>query len=541
MPDLDDLLDDLLGLLPAQFEMVLVRARVPREYLSAPTAPLATRANELMAWAGEDERLVSAVVDAVRRVRQLAGTEAEDRPQDAEHVRWRRSAEPASSSRDPIAGRANASWALTETIVELSPDVIEAHCPAFELAGLVPPARWTAAELSRIMLDQNPSRLSDLVPALRRAIEAKPILLDIGVAQLEIGRLQVIYRREVGAWPNGASADALLVEAGEVDRSERRRTQSGGLGALARFVIGAAAALSVPPQDDPLLAGWIESLGHQLADAQRHYLDRRYAPAWLLIDLGCEPRPSAADELRSGTPPWPTRITWTYTTRQGGISSELTDEATAVATKEGLAEALKAIFTAVPPAWPLLVDLAMPTGLLAEGIEHWPLFPVGDQSESLSDRHHPRLRWSQRRLDLVLHGRCLDRAAQASWTAMPKALMDTLLIDESRLRRWIQNDGGHAWLIGRYPATCRSDPLRVLLKEGYGFLIWFRQGGDTRQRRLITKAVSRIPVAARRAVIPDELPSLPDLPVVIWDDPRGRGEFELPPPVAAEHIPMQHL
>ncbi len=77
MLDIDELLKDLQRLLPAQFEMVLERARVPREYLSAPGAPQAARAIELMQWAREDDRLLSAVVDAVRRVRQLPDSEVD--------------------------------------------------------------------------------------------------------------------------------------------------------------------------------------------------------------------------------------------------------------------------------------------------------------------------------------------------------------------------------------------------------------------------------------------------------------------------------
>jgi len=182
----------------------------------------------------------------------------------------------------PRRGNVNhhAGLSASETAVELSPDVIETHRVSFESTGLEPPARWTADELSRITLDRNPSRLSDLLPALQRAVAAKQVMLDIGLGQLELGRLQVIYRRDVGAWPNGASADALLVEAAEAERSEQRRSGSGGLGALARFVIGAAAALSAPPQDNPSLAGWVESLGYQLADAHRHYTDRYCPPAW---------------------------------------------------------------------------------------------------------------------------------------------------------------------------------------------------------------------------------------------------------------------
>jgi hypothetical protein len=124
---------------------------------------------------------------------------------------------------------------------------------------------------------------------------------------------------------------------------------------------------------------------------------------------------------------------------------------------------------------------------------------------------------------------------------MPKALVDALLLDESRLRQWIRRDVGHAWLIGGQPFAGQSSPLRLLLKEGYGFLIWFPRGGDARHRRVISRVVARIPVAARRAVIPDELPGLPIKPVIIWDDPRGRGDFELPSPIPAQHISAPYM
>jgi hypothetical protein len=197
-----------------------------------------------------------------------------------------------------------------------------------------------------------------------------------------------------------------------------------------------------------------------------------------------------------------------------------------------LAEALEAIFAVVPPSWPLLVDLAMPARLLCEGIENWQLFL--DHSES-----HPRLRWSQRRHDLVLHGRSFDRAARSTWDTIPRPLADAMLGDENRLKKWIRTGDVQTWLIGRLPGVYRSDPLRVLLKEGFSFLIWFRQGVNSHKRQLITDAVSEIPVAARRSEIPEALARLAGLPVVIWDDPRGRGGFELPSPVAAEHILMQ--
>ena len=180
----------------------------------------------------------------------------------------------------------------------------------------------------------------------------------------------------------------------------------------------------------------------------------------------------------------------------------------------------------------LLVDLAVPAVLLDAGIEHWRLFP-----ETLTDRHQARLRWSQRLHDLSQRGKCIERTARSAWHAMPRALAETVLADEDGLRRWIRNDTTHAWLIGRKPAAARSDPLRALLKAGYGFLVWFPVTADPKGFAVVTRVVKKIPVAARRTVIPDEVPSSPDGHLILWDDPRGRGdEFTLPSPPAAHPI-----
>ncbi|WP_406083516.1 serine protease [Micromonospora zamorensis] len=420
--------------------------------------------------------------------------------------------------------------------VELSSDVIGKYRAALTAAGVIPPARWTAATLSEIAIEPGVSRARELVAALRWAIQAKPVLTDLGVGQLGLAQLQVIYRREVGAWPSDGSADILLVQAAEVEESERRAGATGVLGALVRFVVGVATAQSIPPNEHPGLTAWISSLGYQAADAQWRYQDQLGARSWLLLDLGAEPRPGTA-LAGPRSLPWPARITWTHVVRHGATVTKLTGEKRSVPTKDGLAEALTEIIEALPPTHQMLVDLALPAALLDAGIEHWPLFP-----ESLSDRHLARLRWSQRLHDLYLRGRCVERAARSSWTVLPKLLTDAVLADEPRLHRWIRDDAEHAWLIGQRPAAARSDPLRALLKAGYGFVVWFPDTAHPRTRTTITKAVARIPVAARRVVIPDELPGCSERQMVIWDDPRGRGdEFTLPSPIAAEPMAMRQI
>ncbi len=422
--------------------------------------------------------------------------------------------------------------AAEEDEVRLSSDVLEASRPAFESAGVALPDRLTVASLHAVQ-PRPTSRLADLVQALRWAVAAKPVLTGVGASDLEIGQLQVIYRREVGGWPKGGSCDALLVEAADVALTESRRAWPSGLGALARFVVGTAAALSAAPHDHPALVSWIEALGHQTADAQSYYLDRRHAPAWLLVDLGDEPARDLA--------PWPDHVMWTCFSREGPVTNQITRHVPAAPTEAGLLDALRDIVRTIPPAWPLWVDIAMPYALLDKGIEHWPVLRVDDEWESFSERCHPRLRWSLRRRDLALHRRCAERAIQSSWETMPEPLVDELLRDGPRLKSWVRTATSHAWLVGSHPLATGADPLRVLLREGCGFLIWFPTRGDDGRQEQIAEVVAKIPVRARRLAIPDVLPRVDLPPAVIWDDPRGRGEFALPPLVPAEHIQTHQL
>jgi hypothetical protein len=414
--------------------------------------------------------------------------------------------------------------------VELSLDVAEQHAPALLSAGLEPPATWNLDHLDRLRrrveaASRGTSRVGDTLTVLCQGVRAKTAFVELGGSALELGRLQVIYRREVGAWPAGRSADALLVEAADADLHLRRRGGGAALGALAGFVVGVAAAVGPDLDRHPALHALVAALGHQVGDAERLYRLRRTSSAWLLVDLGDEP---VAD-----TAAWPTTVSWIYLS--GG--DDVTGTAASDGTEQGLRRALRQVLRSVPPAWPLLVDLAVPHALLRAGVEHWPVFEVDGEFEPLSDGCRPRLRWSRRRRDLALHHRLIDRITHAAWDAAPDPLADAVLTDHRRLKEWIHTDQRRAWLIGGCQPHGQTDPLRVLLREGFGFLVWFAGNLDRVHHEQICAAVASVPASARRQAIPDELPRLADRwPAVIWDDPSGREGFDLPPLMVTEAI-----
>ena len=393
-------------------------------------------------------------------------------------------------------------------VLALSPDVQDAYLPRLG-AGLAP-ANWTLVELWGLRPKvtgpgQGASKTADMLAALREGLRAKQVFLALGGGRLELGQLQATYRHQIGAWPDGSSADALLVEAASAGMAERRASGARPLGALARFLVGVAALLRIPPQESDAMMRWIDSLGHQLADAQRHYIESMESPAWLLIDLGDEPRPDAS--------PWPTTVTWTLLSRDDEIAGEPIG---CEPTEAGLKRALCEILQIIPPARPLLVDLAVPRALMEAGIEHWPVLEIDGEAEPLSTDCHPRLRWSRRRRDVRLHNRLLDRLGQASWEWDPE--------------QWLRNDPRCACFLGGREKAAHADSLRMLLREGCGFVIWFSSGLPGPTLNQITSAVRRVPASARRHTLPDYLPPFhANHPVIIWDDPQGRGEFRLPP------------
>ncbi|GAA3208566.1 trypsin-like peptidase domain-containing protein [Dactylosporangium siamense] len=427
------------------------------------------------------------------------------------------------STGEPL--RPSAGDPLPDRGVELSSDVVDRYRPILTAAEIRPPAHWTERELAAIAdtIDA-PSRAAHAVLALRRAAAAKAVCAGIGVHAAELSRLHSIYQREVGAWPAGASLDALLVEAADVHAHERATGTGLPLGALARFVVGVAAAVGAEPAAQSAFVEWIGDLGHQLADAARLYAERRSTGAWLLLDLGDEPLP--------GEPPWPAVVGWTYVSTGPDVVGQISCDRT----PDGLLQALRAVLRAVPPAWPLIVDLAVPHALLCEGIEEWPVYEVDGELEPFSEWGRPRLRWSRRRRQPALQRRLVERTGQARWEAIPDPLPEDLLSDHPRLRERIRAERHQPWLLGGAPPD-RADTLRILLREGCGFVVWFPSGLQPAQHDRIRAAVAGVSAPARRHALPDELPRFTGFrPAVIWDDPRGRDQFSLPPLAAAESI-----
>lgn len=399
----------------------------------------------------------------------------------------------------------------------LSPDVREAYRPTLVVAfgGSDLPEAWTLDELTGLRRKMEAdmggvSKASDVVVSLCEALEAKRVFLAVGGSRLELGQLEVIYQCEIGAWPRSVSADGLLTEAAGAGIIERRSAGSGPLSALVRFVIGVAAVMRFPLQDGGFLARWVESMGGQWPDALAHYRRRLDASAWLVIDLGDEPGRGAAL--------WPTFLTWMLMTRDGVLAG---DPVRPEPTADGLRQALAEILRLVPPARPLLVDIVLPHALMDKGIEHWPVIEVDGIGEPLSAECPTRLRWGRRRRDARLHNRLLDRVAQASW--------------DGEALHWRRADPRRACFLGGRDPQSPEDQLRTLLREGCGFMIWFPSGLDNRAVREIARAVRALPVAARRGALPDHLPAFTaNRPAVIWDDPQGRGMFQLPPLAAPE-------
>jgi hypothetical protein len=401
----------------------------------------------------------------------------------------------------------------------LSPDVQDAYRRVFTDTpiSISPPVSWTLPELSKLRWQvaeatrqqaearRGAPEVAVTLTALCDALEAKPVFLAIGGRSLGLDRLQVTYRREIGAWPRGGSADALLVEAASAGIVERRDSPSESLGALARFVVGIAAMMGSPPDGNDLLEQWIGSLGHQLADALQHYDERRDDPAWLLIDLGDEPLP--------GKDFWPTKVIWTRVGPDGPLTG---NPVMCEANQDDLKRALGKVLRLVPQARPLLVDLAVPRALMEFGIEHWEIIEVDGVAEPLSADYRPRLRWSKRRYDEMLFNRVCTRLEKASWRGGPK--------------QWMENNPRHACFVGGGVPPSPTDPLRAVLRDGCAFVIWFRAGIPDWALRRIAQAVRKMPVQARRGNLPDYLPAFgQDHPLIIWDDPRGRGDFHLPP------------
>ncbi|WP_212994680.1 trypsin-like peptidase domain-containing protein [Actinoplanes auranticolor] len=411
-----------------------------------------------------------------------------------------------------VARLATVSAAVEE---RLSEDAIAAHRVILESAGALP-AAWTSLAIRQLLERQTGiSRVTDVLQLLAAAVEAKPVFAACEGYEIALGQLHGIYRREIGDWPVNGSADAMLVQASDIDLRERRDTGWTTMSPLARFLVGVAAERRIAVDDSLLLRQWLIARGYQLGDARQHQkLHRR--GGWLLLDLGDEPGPS--DQ------PYPFSVRWTLITDDDVISRTVDADGT----RGGLLLALREVFRELPPTHPLVVDLAAPSNLLIEAIDQWPVREVDGELEPLSSECRPRLRWSPRLRRADLYGRLVDRLTAARWDHLPEPLAPSLLADESGLIAWARSRADAAWLVGALPVVRPVKPLRQLLRNGHGFMVWLHGSNSVEGQHAVREAAGALPVPARRDHIPENLPVLAAGATVIWDDPQGREGFSLP-------------
>ena len=423
--------------------------------------------------------------------------------------------------------------------VAFSAAVRDRYRPVIEAAGLAVPDQWDEASLGRLRrAHQGHDATADTLEALFLGIQALPVLAEVGGTSIGIRKLQHLYRRHVGRWPDAASREDMLVHAAAATLAERR--QAAGLGyapepltALARFMLAVAglreAAVSL---DDPSLrdlTDWLTGpLTQQREDAEE-YLARDAGRTWALIELVAE---ESADRAR------PTGIVVDLIPERGHTETRrIPCEPSPDAPADEIAKrALREVIATLPDG-DVLVDLCLPRRWLDAGVERWDVVSVGGRYESMSRHYRPQLRWAMHRHETKLRDRLVKRFKAVDWTAEPEPIPLAVTSDPEALQGWLDDrdaDGTRLppYLAGVDPGTEAHDALGTLLWEGYGFAVWF--GPDTDAAACLDAACLAESVAApeRRDELPARLAAKLRVhrPVIVWSDPEGRAEFQLPNP-----------
>jgi hypothetical protein len=215
------------------------------------------------------------------------------------------------------------------------------------------------------------------------------------------------------------------------------------------------------------------------------------------------------------------------------------------------------------PAGDVFVDLCLPRPWLDAGVvEHLPVVDFGEwlepESLSESEKYELRLRWALPRNLPRLMDRMMDRFAGTDWQADPAGIPADVIADKKRLQDWLKEleyakqDGQPypPFFTGIASGVQGHDPLGELLKQGYGFAVWFGADADPTvvlraeaaraNLRDSMAAVADQPAHARREHIPRLLSrKLRRLqPTIIWNDPTGREGFPIPQRRQATERPL---
>lgn len=431
------------------------------------------------------------------------------------------------------------------TSLAFSAEVRDRYGSALTLAGLKVPERWDESALDELRRSHHAhDATSDLLEALSVALDAIPMLEQVGGREIGVTKLIHLYRRHVGCWPDASTREGLLIQAASAGILERRAaTADHGfrpepLTALARFLLGIAGHWQAvtrdgigPTLDDPLLSGiadWLTGpLGQQREDASRYLETGTGGRTWVLIEL-ITPGSSRRD--------WPDAIV-VHTVTDHGVGQP--QRRPCEPTEDGVLAVLRDIVNDGLPEGDVVVDLVMPRHLLEAGIERWEVVKVGDWYESLTRHYQPRLRWTMHVHDIRLRERLRQRHQDVDWLAAPASIPERIIGDPGSFDTWLEAQGslgrrhppyftantpGNRGQVGAY------DPLGCLLREGYGFAVWFGPGTPVEVTIDAQAAAEGLSAHERRNELPQRLATAlkAHRPAVIWSDPDGREGLPLP-------------
>ena len=436
--------------------------------------------------------------------------------------------------------------------------VKDRHTHVLANAGLEIPDQWDYQELDRLRREceakaASPDALPDLfrtaalleavdlLKALCVAAKALPLLWNIGGDDIGIMRLQYLYLRHVGCWPEPGNSEEILIQAasaGEVER-DREKSEPGyslpeGLSALERFMLGIAghskASLAAIRADPGLrgLAGWVKgTFEHQGKDA-RDYLDTKVGGrTWVLIEL--EPPESA---VRA----WPKAIVVDTVPESDEDPVRTKRFPCAAKSEEEVKAALRRVVSSCLRQGGAVVDLSLPRHWLGAGVEHWDVVePVAGRYESLMEDFHPRLRWTMHRREGLALDRLRERTASVDWLSRPAEISSDITGDPARFLGWRSarsrvGTRHPPFFIGSLHGAENHDPLGDLLLAGHGFAVWFNQQATSGMRRKAVRAANGLTEQQRRDDLPSRLAAdlMGHQPAIIWSDPKGREGFRLP-------------
>jgi hypothetical protein len=380
-----------------------------------------------------------------------------------------------------------------------------------------PPPPWDLRTLRGMRLadEAESTRL-----ALVRALEAKPVFEAVNGTRPSAHRLKGIYRRNVQRDPASGLDEMMLAEAADVDDGEYPD-------ALVRFVLAVAAENG--RTDHPALIRWLRHERVQDEDIDEIVLANQPAGAagrtrhWAIVHLDHH----ETFGLHPGG--WDVRIEvlpWLGSGRSFRAHCRREDELTAA-----LISLFRELTSSIRLGDSFVVDIVAPRPLLDKRLEHWELVGADDggDPQPLSPHYKPRLRWD-RHFYGDKQGMQADREEHVDWRLKPELVPAKKAKDAKALNAWLAEK-----LVKARPVLIagggngRGDPLLTILRAGQGRVLWYPDGIQHWQAWRIRQRWNG--TSSEAPDLPETLVSglvFPNVPVVIWNDLKGREGQRLP-------------